>query len=77
MVFKTYTGQPLKILGEAQVHVCYQQQVPQDLPLVIVEGSEWTTTLREELALSLSTELAGHQVSVSQGRSAFEFTQPV
>lgn len=38
VILKTYTGEPLKILGEATIQVRYQQQEPQDLPLATVEG---------------------------------------
>ena len=36
---KMYTGQSMDILGEASVQVGYRQQQPQDLTLVVVEGS--------------------------------------
>ena len=38
VTLKTYTGEPMKVLGEVEVSVQYEQQPPQQLPLVIVEG---------------------------------------
>ena len=38
VTLQTYTGEPMKVLGEVSVRVTYQQQPTQDLPLVIVEG---------------------------------------
>jgi hypothetical protein len=39
VLLKTYTGEPMRIVGEVMVCVCYKDQQPQELPLVIVEGS--------------------------------------
>lgn len=36
---KTYTGEPVKIVGETTIQVGYQDQQPQELTLVIVKGS--------------------------------------
>ena len=36
--FKTYTGEPMKVLGEVTVGVHYHHQQLQELPLVIVKG---------------------------------------
>ena len=38
MLLKTYTGEPLKLQGEAQVTVCYKNQKV-ELPMVVVKGS--------------------------------------
>ena len=38
MLLKTYTGEPLKLQGEAQVTVCYKDQKV-ELPLIVVKGS--------------------------------------
>ena len=37
MLLKTYTGEPLKLQGEAQVTVCYKDQKFK-LPLIVVKG---------------------------------------
>ena len=37
MLLKTYTGEPLKLPGEAQVIVCYKDQKFK-LPLVVEKG---------------------------------------
>ncbi len=39
VALKTYTGEPMEVLGEATVSVTYQQQPSLELPLVIVRGS--------------------------------------
>ena len=38
LTLKTYTGEPMDILGETVVQVCYQEQKPQELTLVVVRG---------------------------------------
>ena len=35
---KTFTGEPLKIVGEMDVDVSYQEQTPKILPLIVVRG---------------------------------------
>ena len=37
MLLKTYTGEPLKLQGEAQVTVCYKDQKV-ELPLIVAKG---------------------------------------
>ena len=37
MLLKTYTGEPLKLQGEAQVTVCYKDQKVK-LPLIVAKG---------------------------------------
>ena len=39
VTLQTYTGEPMKVLGEVPVQVTYQQQPTQDLQLVVVEGN--------------------------------------
>ena len=36
---KTYTGEPMSVVGEVPVRVCYRQRAPQDLTLVVVMGA--------------------------------------
>ena len=36
---KMYTGEQMQVVGEVQVFASYQSQPPQELPIVIVEGS--------------------------------------
>ena len=38
LTLKTYTGEPMKVLGEVEVSVKYEQQPPKKLSLVVVEG---------------------------------------
>ena len=38
LVLKTYTGEPMAVVGTFPVEVCYQDQDPRDLELVIVTG---------------------------------------
>ena len=35
---KTYTGEPLEVMGELPVEVQYQQQTPKQLSVVVVKG---------------------------------------
>ena len=39
VALKTYTGEPMEVLGEVTVSVTYHQQRAQELPLVIVRGT--------------------------------------
>ena len=46
---KTYTSQPLDIIGETSVQVSYQQQPSEELTLVIVKGNGPTLLCRNWL----------------------------
>ena len=39
VMLKTYTGEPMNILGQADVNVKYERQPPQKLILVVIEGT--------------------------------------